>query len=157
MAKTWLIVVLVVSLVVNALFIGFIVGRPPHPPFPPLPPFPPCPPSPVGELVPGLREHMSLASDSTRKHLRQLRRQLVLALASDSTNQVHVDSLLDTIGAEQRRMQESIIAYLDSLKTYVPRPDRSDLHRWILDCFGEMGPGACDIRERHHRKAPIRP
>jgi hypothetical protein len=156
-AKTWLIIALMASLVVNALFIGFIIGRPFHPPVPPLPPFPPCPPSPVGELVPGLREHMSLTSDSTRKHLRQLRQQLVQALASDPTNPVQVDSLLDAIGVEQRKLQESIITYLDSLKTVAPGPNRLELRRWIMDCFGEMGPGACGISERHHGKAPITP
>jgi len=146
-AKTWLIIGLVVSLAVNALFIGFIIGRPLHPPVPPLPPFPPCPPSPVGELVPGLREHMSLASDSTRKHLRQLRRQLVLELASDTTSRSRVDSLITEINRAQWTLQLSIVDYIDSLKSFVPKKDEMELRHWIMECFGEGGP----MRAGHHR------
>jgi hypothetical protein len=139
-AKTWLIIVLVVSLAINGLLIGLILGRPFAPPFPPPPPFPPSPPMAKSESLPRLREYISHSTDSARKHVRQLRRQLVMELASDSTNQARVDSLLDAIGSEQRALQESVIAYLDSLKTVVPKPDRGELHHWIMECFGEDRP-----------------
>ena len=37
-------------------------------------------------------------------------------IASDNTDKAVVDSLLDAISDEQRALQESIIAYIDSLK-----------------------------------------
>jgi hypothetical protein len=147
MARTWLIIGLVVSLVVNALFIGFIIGRPLHAPLPPLPPFPPLPPMAGGERVPGLREHISLAADSTRMHIRQLRRQLVMELASDATNRSRVDSLIIEINRAQRTLQLSIVDYIDSLRTIVPKKDEMELRHWIMECFGEGGP----MRAGHHR------
>ena len=67
-----------------------------------------------------------------------------MEMASDSTDREKVDRLIDEIVNEQRALQESIIDYIDSLKCFIPEKDRPELHRWIMDSFGErkhMRPG----------------
>jgi hypothetical protein len=148
MLKTWLIVGLIISLVLNAFFIGFIMSK--HPlrsPFPKAP-FPPLPPMIRPEKVPGLRAHFFKSKESSHKHLRDLREELVMEMASDSTSHVRVDSLMEAIVAEQRSLQESVINYIDSLKSSVSMEDRLQLHRWILDCFG------ADEHMRHRFRGP---
>ena len=71
------------------------------------------------------------------EHLVDLRHQLVVELASDSTNQARVDSLLNAINDGQRKLQLGIIAYIDSLKTFAPMKDQLQLQHWILQNFGE--------------------
>ena len=137
MLRTWLVVVLIVSLVVNAFLIGLIIGKPPMR-FPvPRAPFPPLPPMIKGEVVPGLRAHFFPSEDSAHQHLRELRRELVMEMASDSTDREKIDSLIDEIVNEQRALQESIIDYIDSLKSFVPENNQAELHRWIMESFGE--------------------
>ena len=137
MVRTWLIVALIVSLVVNAFLIGLIIGNPPVKLRVPRTPFPPLPPMIKGEVVPGLRAHFFPPEDSANQHLCELRRELVMEMASDSTDREKVDRLIDEIINEQRALQESIIDYIDSLKCFIPEKDRAELHHWIMESFGE--------------------
>lgn len=135
--RTWIVIALVLSLMLNAMIIGFFISKPMKRAIPRMP-FPPAPPGISHEIVPGLRDHFFQSRDDVHKHLNQLRTNLAVELAKDNTNAAAVDSLLDAISDEQRAMQESIIAYIDSLKDIVPQEEKQQLYDWILEHFGHM-------------------
>ena len=135
--KTWLAVGLIISLIVNAFLIGIMVGKPPiKAPFSRAP-FPPLPPGLRGKHAQEFRDSFFESNRPMHEHLVDLRHQLVVELASDSTNQARVDSLLNAINDGQRKLQLGIIAYIDSLKTFAPMKDQLQLQHWILQNFGE--------------------
>ena len=146
--KTWLIVVVIVALMANALILGLFVSRPVRHAIPSIP-FPPVPPGIPHEIVPDLRDYFFQSRDSLHEHMRQLRMNLAEEIASENTDKVVVDSLLDAISDEQRALQESIIAYIDSLKEIIPDEDLPELQNWIMNHFGRMR-----SEKRGHRKSP---
>lgn len=77
---------------------------------------------------------------------------LAMEIASDNTDKSVVDSLLDTINDEQRALQESIIAYIDSLKEIISDEDLPELQSWIMEKFGHMR-----SKGRGHRRPPQPP
>lgn len=135
--KPWIVIALVLSLMLNAMIVGFFISKPVKHAIPRMP-FPPTPPGLSHEIVPGLRDHFFQSRDDVHKHLNQLRTDLAVELARDNTNSAAVDSLLDAISDEQRAMQESIIAYIDSLKDIVPQEEKPQLYDWILERFGHI-------------------
>ena len=146
--KTWLIVVVIVALMANALILGLFISRPVRHAIPRMP-FPPAPPGVSQDILPDLRDHFFHSRDSLRKHMRQLRTNLAEEIASDNTDKAVVDSLLSAISDEQRELQESIIAYIDSLKGIIPEEEKSQLYDWIMEHFGQMR-----SEKREHRRPP---
>ena len=80
---------------------------------------------------------------------------LAMEIASENTNKSVVDSLLDAISDEQRALQESIIAYIDSLKEIISDDDLPQLQSWIMEKFGHMRSKGCGYRRP--RQAPETP
>ncbi len=146
--KTWLIVVVIVALMANALILGLFISRPMKRAIPRMP-FPPVPPLISHEIVPDLRDHFFQSRDSLHEHMRQLRMNLAREIASDNSNKAIVDSLLDAISDEQRALQESIIAYIDSLKEIISDENLPELQSWIMEKFGHMR-----SKGRGHRRTP---
>jgi hypothetical protein len=149
MAKTWLIIVLIVSLVLNAFLLGFLFGKPPQLARVPRVPFPPLPPELKGGMVEELRRDFLASKLPTHRHLGELRRQLVMEMASDSTDRTRVDSLLDEICQEQRALQEEIINFIDTVKIAIPPEERMPMRQWIMQSFGEQE----HQRGRHPRRS----
>jgi hypothetical protein len=145
--RTWLVIGLIASLIVNAFLIGIMVGKPPMTaPFS-REPFPPLPSVLKGRHAQEFRNSFFESNRPLHEHLMDLRRQLVAELASDSTNQARVDSLVNAISENQRELQLGIINYIDSLKSFAPMKDQLQLQRWILQNFDERQ------HMRHHRRS----
>ena len=137
MTRNWLIVILIVSLVANAFLIGLIVGKPPLSTPCARPAFPGLPPVLKGRSVREFRDSFFQAKRPMHDQLRNLRHELAMEMASDSTDRARVDSLVNEINDMQRDLQLSIIDYIDSLKSFAPMDDQRQLRHWILESFGE--------------------
>ena len=148
--KTWLIIVMIVALMANALILGFFISKPVRHAIPRMP-FPPVPPMVNHDIIPGLRHYFFNSRDSLHKHLRQLRMSLAEELTANDTDRSVIDSLVTAISDEQRNLQESIIAYVDSLKKIIPEEDRDQLRQWIMENFGERSHKP--YRHRRSRRA----
>ena len=150
MSKTWLIVIVIISIIMNAFLIGFFVGVPAIPQHRKRPTLPPLPPTFEGQTFRNLRDNFTMEITPLHQKMRELKHEILVEMISENTDRARVDSLVDAIISEQRRVQESIIGYLDTLKATVPEEDRERLYGWMVGHFGEQD-FLRGKRFRHHR------
>ena len=154
MSKTWLIVIVIISIILNAFLIGFYVGVPDTPRHRMRHPLPPLPPMFEGQTFHNLRSDFNEEMTPLHQKLRELRHEILMEMISNDTDRARVDSLVDAIMFEQRKVQESIIDYLDTLKAIVPEEDRDRLHGWMMGHFGEEDFRHSKRLRSHKRQMP---